>query len=549
MRGRIFLGGAALAGAAVFAAVGAASGPDGPTLTTVPSALPKAAAYAPASQLSPELRQTMVAQGSMPLENPQGIIGWYGYENDAPSADNPALPQMVPAPGGTTEAQKTEPDKNTYLVLENQTGADPNSAYGTHFLFQGHEAAARDAQGNKLGYITRINLDADTAHRVTLLASKDVTGAPISTIDGSTWDPWAQRLLLTTESTSAPIYAATAGYPSQVEDVSGALGRGGYEGIQNDSAGNLWIVEDIGGAVKGATTAKQPNSFVYRYVPAKPGDLKNGRLQALQVLNHAGQPITVESQAALMAPDQVAVHSYGVTLPTRWVTVHDTAVDGTAPFNANTAAKAAKATPFKRPENGVFRPGSKFRDFYFSETGDTNATSPENGDPTTGAGGAGGWGGVFELTQSSPSASTGRITMLYRGNQSVTGLDNIQFLSRDLVTLGEDAGDTLHTQRKALDSAYVFDVETDYSTGAQPTRWLAEGRDPSATLDAGAGGFGRNDGDNEITGIHVSNGDPGPDGILGARTPHLDHGEWRWFWTQQHGDNVTWEVTLASEDH
>jgi hypothetical protein len=191
MRGRIFLGGAALAGAAVFAAMGAASGPDGPTLTTVPSALPKAAAYAPASQLSPELRQTMVAQGSMPLENPQGIIGWYGYENDAPSADNPALPQMVPAPGGTTEAQKTEPDKNTYLVLENQTGADPNSAYGTHFLFQGHEAAARDAQGNKLGYITRINLDADTAHRVTLLASKDVTGAPISTIDGSTWDPWA----------------------------------------------------------------------------------------------------------------------------------------------------------------------------------------------------------------------------------------------------------------------------------------------------------------------------------------------------------------------
>ncbi len=50
-------------------------------------------------------------------------------------------------------------------------------------------------------------------------------------------------------------------------DVSGALGRGGYEGIQDDSDGNLWIVEDIGGAFKGATTAKVPNSFVYRYVP------------------------------------------------------------------------------------------------------------------------------------------------------------------------------------------------------------------------------------------------------------------------------------------
>src|SRR5207302_1220897 len=139
---------------------------------------------------------------------------------------------------------------------------------------------------------------------------------------------------------------------------------------------------------KGTTTAKQPNSFVYRYVPAKPGDLKNGKLQALQVLNQAGQAITLESQAALNAPDQIAVHTYGVTLSTKWVTIHDTAVDGSAPFNANTAAKAAKATPFKRPENGVFRPGPKFREFYFNETGDTNATSPENGDPTTGAGGA-----------------------------------------------------------------------------------------------------------------------------------------------------------------
>jgi len=96
-----------------------------------------------------------------------------------------------------------------------------------------------------------------------------------------------------------------------VADVSGALGRGGYEGIQNDSAGNIWIVEDIGGAFKDGTTAKRPNSFVYRYVPAKPGDLRNGKLQALQVLNAAGDPITFESQAALNSTGQVALHTYG----------------------------------------------------------------------------------------------------------------------------------------------------------------------------------------------------------------------------------------------
>ena len=108
------------------------------------------------------------------------------------------------------------------------------------------------------------------------------------------------------------------------------------------------------------------------------------------MLNAAGTPITFESQAPLNAPDQVALHTYGTSFATRWVTVHDTAADGTTPFNANVAAKAAKATPFKRPENGVFRPGTHFGEFFFTETGDTNATSTENGT-------AGGWGSLFKL--------------------------------------------------------------------------------------------------------------------------------------------------------
>ena len=95
-------------------------------------------------------------------------------------------------------------------------------------------------------------------------------------------------------------------------------------------------------------------------MPAKPGDLADGKLEALQVLNGAGNPITFESQAALNSPDQLALHTYGNSFKTRWVTVHNTATDGHAPFNANDAAKAAGATPFKRPENGQFRPDSGF---------------------------------------------------------------------------------------------------------------------------------------------------------------------------------------------
>ena len=191
----------------------------------------------------------------------------------------------------------------------------------------------------------------------------------------------------------------------------------------------------------------------------------------------------------------------------------------------------------------MFRPGSKFTEFYFDETGDTNTTSPENGSAATGAGGAGGWGGVERLVQASPSADTGKLTLFYRGNEAHSGLDNVAFLSRDRISFVEDAGDTLHAQRDALDSGYVFDVTTDYSdTSNQPVRWLAEGRDASATIDSANGGFGKNDGDNEITGLHVSDGDPGTNGVLGARAPQLFQGGWRWFYTQQHGDNPTYEV-------
>src|SRR5205823_6124558 len=121
------------------------------------------------------------------------------------------------------------------------------------------------------------------------------------------------------------------------------------------------------------------------------------------------------------------------------------------------------------------------------------------------------------------------------------------FLSRDQITFVEDAGDTLHTQRNALDSGFVFNVNTNYASPSnQPLRWLAQGRDASATIDSANGGFDKNEGDNEITGAVVSNGDQDADGILGAKAPKLWKDGWRWFYTQQHGDNPTFEVIPAS---
>jgi hypothetical protein len=135
--------------------------------------------------------------------------------------------------------------------------------------------------------------------------------------------------------------------------------------------------------------------------------------------------------------------------------------------------------------------------------------------------------------------------VLYNGDQAHAGFDNVAFFSEDLIAFVEDAGDTLHTQRNALDSAFAFDVTLDYSNAAnQPVRLIAQGRDPSATLDSGFVGMTgfQNEGDNEITGIHVSDGDAGTGGLLGAKIPSPFNDGWRVFYTQQHGDNVTYEI-------
>src|SRR5215468_1846891 len=507
-------------------------------ITPVAAANPKIVGSPQPNILSPELIETIVAQGSNVLENPSTLTSYYGYDNDGP---------LTPAPGDLpsavhkVEATKTEPDKNTYLVLRNQKGADPNYDYGTHFLFQGHELGQ-----NGLGYITRVNLDADGAHRVTLMATSDVNGNPIPTIDGSTWYPFSHRLLFTTESGSnASVLQATLDVPSQVEDISGILGRGGYEGIQADTWGRLIIVEDVGGKTGTANPhAKQPNSFVYRFLPTTPSDLKaGGKLQVLQVMSkaHLGPIVfhAADVDGDITSQDQVDLHTYGMTFQTNWVTIHDTAVNGFAPYSANALAKAAGGTPFKRPENGQFRPGSNFSEFIFDATGDTNAL--------TEAANFGGLGAIFRLKL---AGSGGTLSLVYRSDVAHSGFDNCGFWDANHIVFVEDAGDGLHSQRNALDSAFLFDLNTDYSNPAnQPVRILAEGRDTSATIDSqfsGLTGF-QNEGDNEITGWHQSDGDPSVFGLLGAKIPTPFRHGWSLFFTQQHGDNFTWEILPAAE--
>jgi hypothetical protein len=495
-------------------------------LTHVPSANPRIVGVTSASVLSPELAQIVRAQGSMPVENPTGLMAYYGYLADQPN--------LLPALGSNVEASKTEPDKNTYLVMHGLHGADPRYDYGTHFLFQGHEIGSQSG-------ITRINLDADAAHRVTVLTTTaDRGAAPFPTIDGSTWYPWSGRLLFTAEgngSTSGGVWQATPDFPSAAENLLGVMGRGGYEGIQADSDGNIWIVEDIGGATVGG--ARVPNSFVYRFIPKNRNNLRDGgKLQALQVMKLDRSGPIVFNAANALTQDVKDLHTYGNVFDTNWVTIHDTDLDGTAVFNANALAKAKLATPFKRPENAQFRPGSRFREFFFDETGDTSTTSTAIPDH-------GGYGSMMKLAQTDPSSSRGKLTLFFKGDAEHNSFDNVAFWDENRIAVVEDRGDGLHAQLNALDSGWIFDLRKNYADPAnKPVRIIAEGRDPSATIDAGLAGTPgfQNEGDNEITGIHVSDGDPTVHGLLGTSRPRPFRDGWRVFYTQQHGDNNTWEI-------
>jgi len=476
----------------------------------------------------------LIAQGSDPLENPSGIITQFGYVDDAAEQ--------------TVEASKTEPDQNTYLVLDhNPGGPTAGYDYGRHFLFQGHELFS----GN-LAYVTRINLDVtDKAHRITLLTPVGKDGKThLNDLDGSTWDPFTKTLLFTSEDgTDGGVYEIGVNFPNGgVHRLYGLFGRAGFEGIHPDSNGNLVVIEDVGGTkvtvdpsnASAPVAARNPNSFVYRFVPNNRSNLSaGGKLQALQV-SIDGKPvkfIDVDANHAtggVFTDEQLKLHTLGTSYPVKWITIHDTATDGTATFDANAAAKKAGATPFKRPENFQFVPGSGFATFFFVPTGDTSSDSGDQPDLKK----RGAYGSIFRV-DFAPNASSGTISVFVVGTRARASFDNVAFLDAHTLLVAEDRGDGLHKQLNRLDSIWAFDIRNSNPSG---NRFLALGRDPVSEKDAGyldaeVDGY-QNEGDNEPTGLHVSNGDPSVNGLLGTSVD--SHA--RIFFTQQHGMNRVFEV-------
>jgi len=492
--------------------------------TSVPSANPTTGSTA--NLVAGGFGTKVVAEGLDPLENPVSIFRTYGYLED--NADPLAR-------------TRTEPDENTYVVAGDVGGPTAGYDYGSHFLIQGHENG-----GNK-ALITRINLDVnDPAHRITMLnvpAADDTTG--LSSVDGSAYDPFSGELLFSMEAGANGGLVATklrwSGTTAPpVVHLDGSVGKGGYEGVSVDRLGELYLAEDTGGSGVAdggvGTKVRQPNSFVYRFVPLSKGDLTRGRLQVLQVSTDAG-PITWHDRAvdpgaarddALGEPIRV-LHA-GAALQAQWLTIHDTEADGTAAFDANALAKAAGGTPLKRPENGRFVPGTAFKSYVFDETGDTDQAAGTY----PGAAARGAWGAFLRLDLPVAGADAGTVRTIVLGDQQHNSFDNLTFLDKSTYLTTEDRGDTLHDQLGVLDSIWSYDLtKAKTVANGDARRLVGLGRDPIAAV---AGGE-----DNEPTGVIVSDGATTAAGLLGAQDPGLQPGA-RVFFTWQHGENHTYEI-------
>jgi hypothetical protein len=244
----------------------------------------------------------------------------YGMENDA---DLDTAPWVVPQ----GYVQTIVADENSLNVYVGSDWTDMNTvnesgAQAGRYLYRTHEVRGISlrAGGGSGGAVSVVDLQTGKAR---VLAGR----AGWEALDGIVWTPW-QTLLLTeeihtTHRTVPGAPQATSGLvyelrPDPQDPMSAAsvtvrpkLGALAHEGIEVDAAGNVYVIDE------------DRTGSIYKFVPARYGDLSGGQLHALRVKNGAR------------------------TGPAEWV-----ALDmAQAQISARVAAAAAGATPYCRPED------------------------------------------------------------------------------------------------------------------------------------------------------------------------------------------------------
>ena len=321
------------------------------------------------------------------------------------------------------------------------------------------------------------------------MADTDIDGQPLPLIDGSAWDPFAKVLLLTCED-------------RQERWRLGGDRRFPVEGCQHlevqwelppmkvsrstPTATSGWSRIRAARAADLTKNAKQPNSFVYRFVPKHRDDLsQGGKLQVLQVLDAYGKPIVFHKDDVngdILSDAQRVIYGYGNELPTRWLTIHDSDKDGAEPYDANALAKAA---------NGHAVQAARERPVPAGHEASRSSTSRRPATPTPRPRPARSTAGSAACSRSSsrrPTRTRGALSIVLRGDAPTPASITWPSSTTSSSSSSRTAATSCTAQRNAYDSGYVIDVTADYSSKDAGATSSRQTRDDMATIDAGLSG-------------------------------------------------------------
>jgi hypothetical protein len=251
----------------------------------------------------------------------------YGMQNDA---DIATTPWVIPE-GYTQSIVSDESNLDIYVTNDwnDMNTVNESKKHAGQFLYRTHEVrgGAIGNDGNSLridggsgGSVSVVDLKTGEAKEIAARADWEA-------LDGLVWTPWHTLLFAEEVITSArpdPDHpAATSGLlyelkldpkdPTKAQSVSvrPMLGALAHEGIEIDPEGNVYVIDE------------DRRGSIYKFVPQNYGDLSNGQLYALKVINGAK---TGSAQWIALDMNQVKI-------------------------NARVAATAVGATQFCRPED------------------------------------------------------------------------------------------------------------------------------------------------------------------------------------------------------
>ena len=280
---------------------------------------------------------------------------------------------MVPALGSNVEAKKTS--RTRTRTSSSRTGSPAPTRRTTTALTSSSRATRAARPGRSRGSTSTPT----RAHRVTLLATKDAIGNDLRD---------DRRLYLGPVGEAAAVHDRER-RPRRPTRPTPGLSRppSPTSRARSDAAGtraSRTTPPATSGSSRTSAARRQPErprsgrtASSTASCRRSPATCPSGKLQVLQVLDgrrpRRSRPAVAGHRSA--APTTPRCTSTARAFYDALGDDPRHGIDGNAPFNANALAKAADGDAVQAARERSVPAGLAFKEFYFDETGDTNATS------------------------------------------------------------------------------------------------------------------------------------------------------------------------------